>query len=240
MSTIIRNRQEKGDGVTGQHRRLIVTIDGPAGVGKSTSAKRLAAQLGYAYLDTGALYRAVAWKVNASGIAPSNVDEIEALLSTTTLQLTSHNRILSVLVDSQEVREELRSLAISQLASSVAAIPRVRDWLLPIQRSFGAQGGVVAEGRDMGTRVFPHAEVKFFLDADLDVRTRRRHRELEPEETNRNWAEVRQHIADRDARDRSREIAPLVPAPEAIEIDTSKLSVDEVVSRMMDIVATRL
>ena len=123
------------------HCGLIVTIDGPAGVGKSTTAKRLAAQLGYAYLDTGALYRAVAWKVKVVGVDPSSVGEIEALLSTTTLQLTSHDQILSILVDSQEVGQELRSLAIGQLASSLAAIPGVRDWLLPIQRDFGTKGG---------------------------------------------------------------------------------------------------
>jgi len=219
---------------------LIVTIDGPAGVGKSTTAKRLAAQLGYAYLDTGALYRAVAWKVKVVGVDPSSVGEIEALLSTTTLQLTSHDQILSILVDSQEVGQELRSLAIGQLASSLAAIPGVRDWLLPIQRDFGTKGGVVAEGRDMGTRVFPYADVKFFLDADLDIRTSRRHQEIAREEKGQNWTEVRQNIADRDARDRSRPVAPLVPAPDAMVIDTSTLSVDEVVDRMLKVIATRL
>jgi len=219
---------------------LIVTIDGPAGVGKSTTAKRLAAQLGYAYLDTGALYRAVAWKVKVVGVDPSSVGEIEALLSTTTLQLTSHDQILSILVDSQEVGQELRSLAIGQLASFLAAIPGVRDWLLPIQRDFGTKGGVVAEGRDMGTRVFPYADVKFFLDADLDIRTSRRHQEIAREEKGQNWTEVRQNIADRDARDRSRPVAPLVPAPDAMVIDTSTLSVDEVVDRMLKVIATRL
>ena len=219
---------------------MIVTIDGPAGVGKSTTAKRIAAQLGYAYLDTGALYRAVAWKVKTAGVDPSSVDEIEALLSSTTLQLISHDQILSVFVDSQEVGQELRSLAIGALASSLAAIPVVRDWLLPIQRDFGAKGGAVAEGRDMGTRVFPYADVKFFLDADLDIRTSRRHQEIEKEEKSQNWTEVRQNIADRDARDRSRTVAPLVPASDAMVIDTSTLSVDQVVDRMLKVIATRL
>jgi len=219
---------------------LIVTIDGPAGVGKSTTAKRLAERLGFAFLDTGALYRAVAWKVNSAGVDPSSVSEIETLLSTTTLQLISHNQILSIFVDSQEVGQELRSLSIGQLASSLAAIPGVRDWLLPVQRDFGAKGGVIAEGRDMGTRVFPDADVKFFLDAELDIRTSRRHQEIEREEKGQNWTEVRQNIADRDARDRSRAVAPLVPASDAMVIDTSNLSVDEVIDRMLNVIATRL
>jgi cytidylate kinase len=219
---------------------LIVTIDGPAGVGKSTTAKRLAERFGYAYLDTGALYRAVAWKVKTAGVDPSSVGEVETLLSTTTLQLISHNQILSIFVDSEEVGQELRSLAIGQFASSLAAIPLVRDWLLPIQRDFGGKGGVVAEGRDMGTRVFPYADVKFFLDADLDIRTSRRHQEIEKEENGQNWTVVRQSIADRDARDRSRTVAPLIPASDAMVIDTSNLSVDEVVDRMGKVIATRL
>jgi cytidylate kinase len=190
-------------------------------------------------LDTGALYRAVAWKVKTAGVDPSSVDEIEALLSSTTLQLISHDQILSVFVDSQEVGQEIRSLAIGAFASSLAAIPVVRDWLLPIQRDFGAKGAVVAEGRDMGTRVFPYADVKFFLDADLDVRTSRRHQEIEREEKGQNWTEVRQNIGDRDARDRSRTVAPLVPASDAMVIDTSTLSVEQVVDRMLKVIAPR-
>ena len=219
---------------------MIVTIDGPAGVGKSTTAKRIASHLGYAYLDTGALYRAVAWKVKTAGVKPSSVGEIEALLSSTTLRVISHDQILSIFVDSKEVGQDLRSLEIGTLASSLAAIPAVRDWLLPIQRDFGAKGGVVAEGRDMGTRVFPYADVKFFLEADLNIRTSRRHQEIEKGEQGQNWTEVRENIADRDARDRSRTVAPLVPASDAMVIDTSTLSVDQVVDRMLKVIAARL
>ena len=240
MTTIIPKPQRKGDEVAAKTPRLVITIDGPAGVGKSTSAKGLAERLGYSYLDTGALYRAVAWKVHTARVDSSCPEAIEALLSNTTIQLTSHNRRLSVLVDSQEVSHELRSLAISQLASSVAAILTVREWLLPIQRKFGAQGGIVAEGRDMGTLVFPQADVKFFLDADLDTRTSRRHQELGKGEQEKNWKEVRQSIADRDARDRSRDLAPLVQAPDSTMIDTSNLSADEVIETMMDVISKQL
>ena len=229
-----------GGGVAVLRVGLIVTIDGPAGVGKSTTAKRLAAQLGYTYLDTGALYRAVAWKVEAAGVDPASIGEIKELLSTTTLQLTSHNQTFSIFVDSRKVGPELRSLEIGQLASSVAAIPFVREWLLPIQRDFGAKGSVVAEGRDVGTLVFPDADVKFFLDADLDIRTHRRHGEIGKEEKIKNWTEVKESIAVRDARDRAREVAPLVPAPDALVIDTSTLTIEEVVDRMLKIIAARM
>ncbi len=222
-----------------QDYRLIITIDGPSGVGKSTVAKRLASHLGYTYLDSGALYRAVAWKVKASQVDPNNTSQIEALLPSTQLELTSCDHMLVVLVDSQDVTQDLRSLAIGQLASSIAALSCVREWLLPIQRNFGEMGGVIAEGRDMGTQVFPHADVKFFLDADPAIRTSRRHGELPEEDQSKNLNDVKQEILMRDARDRSRDIAPLVAATDAVTIDTSSLSIDQVVERMLEVVATR-
>ena len=240
MNTIIPTRRKEEKRIAVQNRRLVVTIDGPAGAGKSTTAKCLASRLGYSHLDSGALYRAVAWKVNAVNVNPANLNQVDEFLSTTTLQLTSHNQVVSVLVDSQDVTQELRTLAISQLASSVAAIPRVRDWLLPIQREFGMSGGIVAEGRDMGTRVFPDADIKFFLDAKLDVRSSRKHREIQQKRKGESWDEVRQAIVDRDGRDSSRGVAPLFPAPDAVIIDTSELSVDQVVNRMVEVVEPRL
>ncbi|WP_342346595.1 (d)CMP kinase [uncultured Nitrospira sp.] len=219
----------------------MITIDGPAGVGKSTVAKCLATRLGYVYLDTGALYRAIAWKVEEDQIDPNNPAHIQGLLARTDLRLMLSGDGLSVWVDGQAINQEaIRTPAISQLASCVAAIQPVRDWLLPIQRKIGGEVGVIAEGRDMGTRVFPSADVKFFLDAELEVRANRRQQELGQQGKAIDLETVRDDMAVRDDRDRTRMVDPLRPAPEAIMIDTSRQSVEEVVGRMMQIIADRL
>ncbi len=239
MSTIIRKWQESGRSPGPKLRQLIIAIDGPAGVGKSTLSKRLATHLGYTYLDTGSLYRGIAWKVKVSKIDPQDLDQVKALLATTKLALTSRHHTLCVLVDDQDVTSELRSLAVSQLASTVAAYSCVRDWLLPIQREFASAGNVVVEGRDMGTKVFPRADVKFFLDADPDVRLHRRYQELQNDDEGKSWDDVRREMAIRDERDRSREAAPLIPATDAIMLDTSNLSIDQVLDRMIEVISAR-
>ena len=147
---------------------------------------------------------------------------------------------MAVLVDGRELREELRTPEISRLASVISAIPAVRDWLLPIQRNVGGTGHVVAEGRDIGTRVFPQAEVKFFLDATLEVRAARRHRELEVGGGRQSMAQTLEEVRMRDDRDRARDVAPLVRAHDAHMIDTSSLDEQEVLDRMMAIIATKL
>ncbi|MEJ2230941.1 MAG: (d)CMP kinase [Nitrospirales bacterium] len=215
-------------------------MDGPAGVGKSTAAKCLAARLGYSYLDTGSLYRAIAWKVQKEQLDPNNPAHIQSLLSRTVLRLVPGKENLSLLVDGQPVDQEMiRTPAISQLASCVAALQQVREWLLPVQREVGEDVGVVAEGRDMGTRVFPGADVKFFLDADLEVRANRRQQELVQKGKTIHLKAVRDDMAVRDDRDRTRPVDPLRPAPDAIMIDTSLQSVEEVVGYMMKIIADR-
>ncbi|GJL58400.1 MAG: cytidylate kinase [Nitrospirales bacterium] len=219
----------------------MITIDGPAGVGKSTVAKCLAARLGYVYLDTGALYRAIAWKVQHEQLDPNNLAHIQALLARTDLRLMLSGDVLSIWVDGQALNQEvIRTPGISQLASCIAAIQSVRDWLLPIQRKVVGEVGIIAEGRDMGTRVFPSADVKFFLDAELEVRAIRRQRELGQQGKDIDLKTVRNDIAVRDDRDRTRMVDPLCPAPEAIMVDTSRQSVKEVVGHMMQIIADRL
>ena len=240
MSTIIRKCQESGESLSEGARQLVVTIDGPAGVGKSTLAKKLASQLGYTYLDTGALYRAVAWKAQSLAIDLGDRGQVHELLASTSIELSPSDGRLSVMVDGETVTNEIRSLAVGQLASQVAVLPEVREWLLPIQREFAQAGGIVVEGRDMGTTVFPDAEVKFFLDAEPDVRISRRYRELQESDRKKNWTDVQQEIASRDSRDRSRTVAPLFPAADAMMIDTSNLSIDQVLDRMTEVVATRL
>ncbi|MDA0738746.1 MAG: (d)CMP kinase [Nitrospirae bacterium] len=221
-------------------RRLVVTIDGPAGAGKSTTARALAAQLGYIYLDTGALYRAVAWKANTTGIDCSNPVALKDLLQHMDLHVTLEDHTTRTIVGSQDVTPFLRAPDVTRVASTVAAMPEVREWLLPIQQQFGQAGGIVAEGRDMGTRVFPNAEVKFFLNADLNTRTSRRYQEHRQAGHDGNQEDIRHQIHDRDTRDQSRNIAPLVPATDALVIDSSPMTVDEVVATMMESITARL
>ncbi|MEW6542842.1 MAG: (d)CMP kinase [Nitrospirota bacterium] len=217
-----------------------MTIDGPAGAGKSTVAKLLASRLKYLYLDTGALYRALAWKVRERGIDPAQSQAVAALLPSTKVAMEDGPGRPRISVDGRDVTEQIRTPEISRLASIVSAIPAVRDWLLPIQRQIGAAGGVVGEGRDLGTKVFPAADVKFFLDADVEVRAARRHRELAASGHVARLDETRREIQTRDTQDRSREVAPLIPAADAIVIDTSVLGVEQVVERMLAVIATRL
>ena len=219
---------------------MIVAIDGPAGVGKSTVAKLLASRLGFLYLDTGALYRSVAWAVLEHGLEPGNAEAVVELLPKLSLQMQVKNHIVTVSINGKDVTKELRTPAVSEAASVVSAVPAVRAWLLPVQRQIGKKGSVVAEGRDMGTKVFPAAPVKFFLEADPTVRAQRRHRELVAAGHRGAIEQTSAELAGRDDRDRSRSMAPLVPADDAQHIDTSRLSAEEVVNQMMAVVTSKL
>ncbi len=202
-------------------------------MGKSTVAKLLAARLGFLYLDTGALYRAIAWKVLQSKVQPTDHEQVARLLQTTSIQMQFQNDAMQVFVDDREINRELRTPDVTGAASIVSAIPAVREWLLPIQRQIGQRGSLVAEGRDVGTKVFPSAPLKFFLDADPTVRAERRHRELVAAGHGRLIDITYQDLSGRDTLDRSRSIAPMIHAPDSRPIDTSALNVEQVVEQMM-------
>jgi cytidylate kinase len=217
-------------------RGLIITIDGPAGAGKSTVGRRLAERLSYIYLDTGALYRAVAFKVLQEGISPESEDDISELCGKIKVHLENRNGELRVFVDEQDVTENLRTEQIGLLASRVSAISVVRKSLLPVQRGMGTKGRIVAEGRDMGTVVFPDADVKFFLDAGLEERIRRRYEELARKGEKGDYREVERDLIKRDSQDRERNVAPLIIPDDAVIIDSTNISISEVVERMMSVI----
>ena len=206
---------------------LIVAIDGPAASGKSTTARLLAGRLGYLYIDTGAMYRAMTLKVIRAGIDPDDRLPVTRLAEQTVIELEPTGKGLRVLLDGEDVSDEIRMPEVTSRASSVSAIPRVREILVSTQQEMGREGGVVLEGRDIGTDVFPDADVKIWLEADLRTRAIRRYRELEAEGTITTPEEVQEDLARRDAHDSEREHSPLMRAPGAIVTDTSHMSIEE-------------
>ena len=212
---------------------LLITIDGPAGAGKSTIARALAKELGYLYLDTGAMYRAVALAAQRKGLLGEE-EAISRLCEELSLELSPGEAGLSVFLNGEDVSQEIRTPEIDRLSSIVASIPGVRRCLQRRQRALGEAGGVVAEGRDMGSHVFPDADLKFFLTANPEVRARRRYEELRAKGQEISLEEVLAEVLARDRRDQEREIAPLVVPEGAIIIDTSDLSREEVLSLLLE------
>jgi cytidylate kinase len=221
-------------------RRLVVAIDGPAGAGKSTAARLLAARLGYELLDTGAIYRVMALLARRRGIAWEDGPGVAALAADLDLRFQLDGALNRVFVDGADVSGDIRTPEISDGASRVSALPQVRAALLGIQRRLGAQGGVVVEGRDIGTVVFPDAGAKFFLTATADERARRRVAELRAGGRTADLDQTRDELMARDQRDSTRSVAPLRKADDAVEIDSSAISADEVVARMAALVTARV
>jgi cytidylate kinase len=216
----------------GGRREPVITIDGPAGAGKSTAARELARRLGYRLLDTGAMYRALAWAVQEAGNPAEDGPALRALLGRTTVELIDDR----VLVNGRDVTGEIRTPAIGELTSLLTMLRPVRDKLTPVQRALAARGGVVLEGRDTGSVVCPDAEVKFYLDADLDARARRRQEELAERGVRLELSAVREEVARRDRQDMGRPIAPLVRPADAVVVDTTGLGEDVVVERLLEAV----
>jgi cytidylate kinase len=221
----------------GRSRFIVIAIDGPAGAGKSTAARRLAAALDYTYVDSGAMYRAVGLAARRHGVDPDDAAAVAALVDGVTLVADAGGT--RVLLDGDDVTRELRAPDAGAWASRVAPHALVRARLLDRQRALAAEGGIVMDGRDIGTVVFPDAECKFFLTASTDERARRRQAEEAGSGAASDLAATRAEIEARDRRDRDRSIAPLRAAPDAIVIDNSTLTVDAVVARMLEAVRAR-
>jgi len=213
-------------------REPVITIDGPAGAGKSTVAREVARRLGFRLVDTGALYRALAWAVARAGVVTTDAGALRALLARTTVEQVGDR----VLVNGQDVTGEIRTPEISMLTSRLTVLPALREKMTPLQQSLAAAGGVVLEGRDTGTVVCPDAEVKIYLDADLSERARRRERELAARGTAADYESVKAEMAERDRQDTERAIAPLRKPVDAISVDSTGVSPNTVVQRILDAV----
>lgn len=214
-------------------KKFVITIDGPAGAGKSTVSKTLAKKLDYVYLDTGALYRALAYKTLKLEISLDEVSALANLCSNATVVLKNIDGQMKVYLDGEDVEEKIRTEEVGLAASKISTFAVVRERLLNLQREAGAEGGIVAEGRDMGSVVFPHADYKFYLDANLEERIKRRHKELLEKGATVEYKSIQKDMFARDKQDKHREIAPLKAPDGAIIIDSDNLSVPEVVEKLI-------
>lgn len=212
----------------------VITIDGPSGVGKGTLSQRLAAQLGWQWFDSGALYRIVAWACMHYQVDITEADEIVYKINELKIKFTpaSVDHSMQVVVDGHDVTEAIRAEATGQMASKVSSIPAVREALMTTQRQFRRAPGLVTDGRDMGTVVFPDADLKIFLTASSDVRAERRYKQLQQKGLDVSLRQICQDLAERDARDAQRAVAPTKPADDAIIIDTSDLDIDAVMVKV--------
>ncbi len=228
------------EGLPTSPAHLVIAIDGPAGAGKSTLAAHLAAHFGLLNLETGAMYRAFALKAIQSGASPDDAAQLEPLLATTSIALQPGSAGNRVLLDGADVTADLRAPDVTAAASRVSVHPAVRRWLVSLQREMGANGRVVMEGRDIGTAVFPYAQVKIYLDASPESRSERRYTQNAESESQQTSHAILKEMRERDERDRNRADSPLRPAADAIIIDSTELTLDEVIAKAEAIVAARL
>lgn len=212
---------------------IVIAIDGPSGTGKSTTAKIVAKDLGLTYLDTGAMYRAITFAALEKGVPPTDPAALSKLLETTDIQFGKDNRIL---IDDIDREAEIRSKRVTEAVSPYSAIPEVRQILTERQRRIADKSSCILDGRDIGTVVFPHADFKFFLVTDLKVRAERRYRECVEKGIPMTLDEIERNLAERDRIDSSRATAPLAKAADAIEIDTTQLSIQQQVRKIEDCV----
>ena len=222
-------------------KTISVAIDGPAGAGKSTIARRLAAELGYRYVDTGAIYRTVAYFMDLWGVSPKDVDGVNRYIDELTVEIEyDEDGLQHMMMNGMDVTKDIRTTDISQKASLISAHACVRDMLLDMQRELAEQNNVVMDGRDIGTVVLPHATVKIFLTASPEVRAKRRCDELSAKGQKVDYNKVLKDIQQRDYQDTHREIAPLKMSRDSIKVDTSDMTIEEVLEKLKEIVVQKV
>ncbi|MGF1908191.1 (d)CMP kinase [Vibrio kasasachensis] len=218
----------------------VITVDGPSGAGKGTLCMRLANKLGFHLLDSGAIYRVLALAAIHHGVDLESEDALVALATHLDVQFIAEGELVKVILEGENVSDELRKEQTGMAASKVAALPRVREALLRRQRAFVDGTGLVADGRDMGTVVFPQAEVKIFLDASAEERAQRRLKQLQGKGLDVKFDDLLSEIKERDDRDRNRPVAPLRPADDALVLDSTLMSIDEVVEKALQYIESKL
>ena len=222
-------------------KNLIIAIDGYSSSGKSTIAKALAEKLDYLYIDTGAMYRAITYKLMKENISFDDISKIKEILKSTKIDFIICNGINQIIIDNEMIEDQIRGLEVSNNVSEVSVIPEIREFLVEIQRNMGKSGGFVMDGRDIGTVVFPNADLKFFISADIDIRAQRRYDELNQKSaSNISFNAVKENLMKRDQIDSNREHSPLKIAENAKIINTENLTKPEQVELILDIVKDKL
>lgn len=219
---------------------ISVAIDGPAGAGKSSISRKVSGELGFIYVDTGALYRSIAYTLNAKGITTEEIDKIEATLKETRIDIKFIDGEQHVMVNDQDVSSEIRTAEISMLASAFSALPIVREYLLGLQRRMAEENNVIMDGRDIGTVVLPNATVKIFLTADPEDRAKRRYDEMIEKGMTANYEEVLEDIKKRDYNDSHRPVAPLKPAEDSIVVNTTGNTFEQSVEQLANIIKSNI
>ncbi len=220
---------------------MIIAIDGPAGSGKSTIAKMIARELGFTYIDTGAMYRAVALKIKRLGINPDDPESVLEVLKNTQIDLKPSEKGVKVFLDGEDVSDKIRTEEIGKIASKIARHKKVREILVQMQRDLGKRAkNAVIEGRDTGTVIFPDADIKFFLTASAEVRAERRYKELKEKGFDVSYDRILSEVKERDRLDKTRKESPLKPAEDAIIIDTSDKDINQVFRQLINIIKNRM